>query len=193
MAEPTVKGILAFSGILWAKLANSTTDGFLVSLGIVGVLYLLDGVLGTWSALQNGEFKKRQFAGFISKALAYSAVGICAIIVGTLTELAIGAELTLGIAFTLATGANVALAGTEGISVLGHVDRLTDGALADLLGWLRPMLTQMRTWQPKREPPPPPETHPGDPQVAMPVHGPAPTAVVVTGHVTLDNAEGGPV
>lgn len=151
IAAPTAKGILAVSAALWAGLTHHATDAFLISFGCVALLYSADCILGVWQALVCGEFKKTKLTRFVSKALAYTGVAFCAFVAGLAADVALtGDALTVAYAFT--TGANIMLAGTEGVSVLGHVDKLTDGALADKIGWLRPMLEQMRDWTPAVKP-----------------------------------------
>lgn len=151
IAAPTVKGIIAVSGALWAGVTNHATDAFLVSFGAVSALYSLDCILGVWQALVCGEFRKDKLTRFASKALAYTGVAACAFVAGLAADVALAGD-ALSVAYAFTTGANIMLAGTEGVSVLGHVDKLTDGALADKLGWLRPMLEQMRDWTPATRP-----------------------------------------
>jgi len=149
LAAPTLKGAVAAGAMIWAAAINQATDGFLVTFGIVSTLFILDGILGVWQALAFGEFNKRDLTKFISKMLAYSGVAVCAFTAGALTDLALPGS-NLAVAFTLTTGANVALAGTDALSILGHVNKLTFGKLENLpiLTKLRPMLEQMRDWEP---------------------------------------------
>ncbi|MCG3177493.1 MAG: hypothetical protein MOGMAGMI_02467 [Candidatus Omnitrophica bacterium] len=151
IAAPTAKGLIAAASALWAGLTHHATDSFLISFGAVALLYSLDCLLGTWQAIAFGEFNKAKLSRFVSKALAYTGVSLCAFVAGIAADVALSAD-TLAVAYSLTTAANVMLAGTEGVSVLGHVDKLTDGALADKLGWLRPMLEQMRDWTPTVKP-----------------------------------------
>lgn len=158
IAAPTLKGILAVIAVLWAEAAHSASDGFLISFGAVALLFFLDGMLGTWQAVANGEFSKSRLTRWISKFLSYSGLALVAFVAGTLSATAIAVVVPtadgLQGAYLLTTAVNTALAGTEAISILGHVNRLSDGALENLpiMAYLRPLLEQMRDWTPAPQP-----------------------------------------